>query len=193
MPVRAVPRAMPLSVSLLSAPQGEGTPSDQPQQEGPHRRQQQRCQTWQSRPLESPRGLCWALQGRMRSPNYPPECPGALPSCGEASAGPSLPHTMPGGLIRALLGPIGGPCCPLGAHVPKSRAAAEHQNNERVEMAARTEIAQVNLDWERKGELFVARWAHETLGETSRERCPIQMGSWWRGGPDHGGHHTGHS
>lgn len=34
--------------------------------------------SWQSCPLESPRGLCWALQGPLQGPNYPPEWPGAL-------------------------------------------------------------------------------------------------------------------
>ena len=48
----------------------------------------------------------------------------------------------------------------VDAHVPKSRATEEHRSNEQVDKAAKIEVAQADLDWERKGELFVARWAH---------------------------------
>ncbi|XP_054675222.1 ribonuclease H-like [Grus americana] len=44
----------------------------------------------------------------------------------------------------------------VDAHVPKSCATEEHQNNQQVDKAAKIEVAQVDLDWERKGELFVA-------------------------------------
>uniref|UniRef100_A0A8C5TPT8 RNase H type-1 domain-containing protein n=1 Tax=Malurus cyaneus samueli TaxID=2593467 RepID=A0A8C5TPT8_9PASS len=57
----------------------------------------------------------------------------------------------------------------VDAHVPRSRATEEHLNNERVDKAAKIEIAQVDLDWERKGELFIARWAHETSGHLGRD------------------------
>ncbi|GAB0207069.1 mitochondrial enolase superfamily member 1 [Grus japonensis] len=57
----------------------------------------------------------------------------------------------------------------VDAHIPKSRAIEEHQNNEQVDEAAKSEVAQVDLDWERKGELFVARWAHETSGHLGRD------------------------
>ena len=57
----------------------------------------------------------------------------------------------------------------VDAHVPKSRATEEHRNNEQVDKAAKIDIAQVDLDWERKGELFVARWAHETSGHLGRD------------------------
>ncbi|XP_054244819.1 centromere protein I [Indicator indicator] len=57
----------------------------------------------------------------------------------------------------------------VDAHVPRSRANEEHQNNEHVDKAARIDVAQVDLDWERKGELFVARWAHETSGHLGRD------------------------
>jgi len=33
------------------------------------------------------------------------------------------------------------------AHIPKHCATEEHQNNEQVDQAARTEVAQVDLDW----------------------------------------------
>ncbi|XP_074717912.1 uncharacterized protein LOC141940628 [Strix uralensis] len=35
--------------------------------------------------------------------------------------------------------------------------------------AAKIEVAQVDLDWQRKGELFIARWAHETSGHQGRD------------------------
>ncbi|GAB0210089.1 hypothetical protein GRJ2_003474700 [Grus japonensis] len=38
----------------------------------------------------------------------------------------------------------------VDAHIPKSRATEEHQNNEQVDKAAKIEVAQVDLDWERK-------------------------------------------
>ncbi|KAK4810772.1 hypothetical protein QYF61_008744 [Mycteria americana] len=50
----------------------------------------------------------------------------------------------------------------VDAHVPKSGATEEHQNNQQVDQAAQIEVAQVDLDWQHKGELFIARWAHDT-------------------------------
>ena len=57
----------------------------------------------------------------------------------------------------------------VDAHMPKSRATEEHRNNEQVDKAAKIEVAQVDLDWECKGELFVARWAHDTSGHLGRD------------------------
>ncbi|GAB0203012.1 hypothetical protein GRJ2_002766800 [Grus japonensis] len=57
----------------------------------------------------------------------------------------------------------------VDAHVPKSRATEEHQNNHWVDQAAKIEVAQVDLDWQRKGELFIARWAHNTSGHQGRD------------------------
>ena len=57
----------------------------------------------------------------------------------------------------------------VDAHVPKSRATEEHQNNQQVDKAARIEVAQVDLDWQHKGELFLARWAHDTSGHQGRD------------------------
>ncbi|GAB0200488.1 hypothetical protein GRJ2_002514200 [Grus japonensis] len=57
----------------------------------------------------------------------------------------------------------------VDAHVPKSRATEEHQNNQQVDQAAKIEVAQVDLDWQRKGELFIARWAHDTSGHQGRD------------------------
>ena len=51
----------------------------------------------------------------------------------------------------------------VDAHMPKSHATKEHQNNEQVDKAVKIEIAQVDLDWECKVELFVVQWAYETL------------------------------
>ncbi|GAB0208996.1 pol-like protein ENS-3 [Grus japonensis] len=57
----------------------------------------------------------------------------------------------------------------VDAHVPKSRATEEHQNNQQVDQAAKIEVAQVDLDWQRKGELFIALWAHDTSGHQGRD------------------------
>ncbi|KAK4832385.1 LOW QUALITY PROTEIN: hypothetical protein QYF61_022240 [Mycteria americana] len=52
----------------------------------------------------------------------------------------------------------------VDAHVPKSWATEEHENNQQVDQAAQTEVAQVDLDWQHKGELFTAQWGHDTSG-----------------------------
>jgi len=57
----------------------------------------------------------------------------------------------------------------VDAHVPKSQATEEHQNNHQVDQAAKTEVAQVDLDWQHKGELFIAQWAHDTSGRQGRD------------------------
>ncbi|GAB0176375.1 hypothetical protein GRJ2_000102700 [Grus japonensis] len=57
----------------------------------------------------------------------------------------------------------------VDAHIPKSRATEEHQNNQQVDQAAKIEVAQVDLDWQHKGELFIARWAHDTSGHQGRD------------------------
>ncbi|GAB0209754.1 hypothetical protein GRJ2_003441100 [Grus japonensis] len=51
----------------------------------------------------------------------------------------------------------------------ESRATEEHQNNQQVDQAAKIEVAQVDLDWQRKGELFIARWSHDTSGHQGRD------------------------
>ena len=35
----------------------------------------------------------------------------------------------------------------VDSHVPKCRATEEHQNNHQVDQAAKTEVAQVDLNW----------------------------------------------
>ncbi|KAK4826420.1 hypothetical protein QYF61_008953 [Mycteria americana] len=57
----------------------------------------------------------------------------------------------------------------VNAHVPKGRATEEHQNNQQVDQAAKIEVAQVDLDWQHKGELFIAWWAHDTSGHQGRD------------------------
>ncbi|GAB0205083.1 hypothetical protein GRJ2_002973900 [Grus japonensis] len=57
----------------------------------------------------------------------------------------------------------------VDAHVAKSRATEEHQNNQQVDQAAKIEVAQADLDWQRKGELFIARWARDTSGHQGRD------------------------
>ncbi|GAB0209151.1 ribonuclease H-like [Grus japonensis] len=36
----------------------------------------------------------------------------------------------------------------VDAHIPKSRATEEHQNNQQVDQAAKIQVAQVDLDWQ---------------------------------------------
>ncbi len=57
----------------------------------------------------------------------------------------------------------------VDAHMPKSRATEEQKNNHHVDQAAKIEVAQIDLDWQNKGELFLARWAHETSGHQGRD------------------------
>jgi len=57
----------------------------------------------------------------------------------------------------------------VDAHVPKSRATDKHQNNHQVDQAAKIEVAQVDLHWQHKGEVFIARWAHDTSGHQGRD------------------------
>ncbi|GAB0208545.1 hypothetical protein GRJ2_003320200 [Grus japonensis] len=64
----------------------------------------------------------------------------------------------------------------VDAHVPKSQATEECQNNQQVDQAAKIEVAQVDLDWQHKGELFIAQWDYDTSGHLGRKRCNIQMG-----------------
>ncbi|KAK4830577.1 LOW QUALITY PROTEIN: hypothetical protein QYF61_011755 [Mycteria americana] len=51
-------------------------------------------------------------------------------------------------------------------HIPKSQATEEHQNNQQVDQAAKIEV---DLDWQHKGELFIAQWAHDTSGHQGRD------------------------
>ncbi|XP_071665199.1 uncharacterized protein [Patagioenas fasciata] len=57
----------------------------------------------------------------------------------------------------------------VDAHVPKSRATEEHLNNQQADQAAKIKVAEVDLDWQHKGELFLARWAHDASGHQGRD------------------------
>jgi len=57
----------------------------------------------------------------------------------------------------------------VDAHVLMSRATEEHQNNYQVDQAAKTEVTQVDLDWQHKGELFITQWTHDTSGHHGRD------------------------
>jgi len=59
--------------------------------------------------------------------------------------------------------------CHVDAHIPKSQTTEEHQNNHQVDQAAKNEVSQVDLDWQHKGELFTAQWAHDTSGHQGRD------------------------
>jgi len=50
-----------------------------------------------------------------------------------------------------------------------SEATEEHQNNHQVDQAAKIQVAEVDLNWQHKGELFIARWAHDTSGHQGRD------------------------
>jgi len=57
----------------------------------------------------------------------------------------------------------------MDAHVPKSWTTEEDQNNHQVDQAAKTEVVQVDLDWQHKGDFFIVRWAHDTSGHQGRD------------------------
>ncbi|RMC03352.1 hypothetical protein DUI87_20548 [Hirundo rustica rustica] len=59
--------------------------------------------------------------------------------------------------------------CHVDAHVPKSRANEEHQNNEQADQAAKIEVSKIDLDWQAKGELLLARWARDDSGHQGRD------------------------
>ena len=58
--------------------------------------------------------------------------------------------------------------CHVDAHVPKRRDTEVQKNNYQVDQAARIKVAQTDLDWQHKSELFLARCAHETSGHQGR-------------------------
>jgi len=71
--------------------------------------------------------------------------------------------------IAARLEQLAVKVCHLDAHVPKSQATEEHQNKHQVDQAAKIEVAQVDLDWQHKGELFIAQWARDTSDHQGTE------------------------
>lgn len=72
--------------------------------------------------------------------------------------------------------------------MPKNHTTEEHQNNEQVDKAVKIEVAQVDLDWQCKGELSVAEQARKTSGHLGRDATY----RWESSGPDHGDHHADH-
>ncbi|RMC18945.1 hypothetical protein DUI87_03543 [Hirundo rustica rustica] len=54
------------------------------------------------------------------------------------------------------------------AHIPKSWANEEHRNNKQVDQAAKIEVSKIDLDRQHKGELFLARWTHDSSGHQGR-------------------------
>lgn len=57
----------------------------------------------------------------------------------------------------------------VDAHVPKSQATEEQQNNHQVDRAAKTKVAQIDMDWQYKCALFLSQGAHETSGHQGRD------------------------
>ena len=51
----------------------------------------------------------------------------------------------------------------------KYPATEEHQNNQQVDQAVNAEVAEVDLDWQQKGEWFIDPWVHDTLGHQGRD------------------------
>jgi len=41
--------------------------------------------------------------------------------------------------------------------VPKNQSAEEHKNYQQVDRAAKIKVAEEDLDWQHKGELFLAQ------------------------------------
>ncbi|TRZ19944.1 hypothetical protein HGM15179_007093 [Zosterops borbonicus] len=52
------------------------------------------------------------------------------------------------------------------AHMPKSRVQKEHCNNEHTDQDPPAKVSQVDVDWQHKGELFLAQWAHDASAQT---------------------------
>ncbi|RMC17951.1 hypothetical protein DUI87_04825 [Hirundo rustica rustica] len=81
--------------------------------------------------------------------------------------------------IATRVGRLPVKVCHVDAHIPKSRANEEHRKNEQVDQAAKIEVSKINLDWEHKGELFLAQWAHDASGHQGRDatyKCARDQG-----------------
>ncbi|RMB99715.1 hypothetical protein DUI87_23717 [Hirundo rustica rustica] len=57
----------------------------------------------------------------------------------------------------------------VDAHVLKSQANEEHRNDVQVDQAVKMEVSKTDLDWQHKGELFLAQWAHDASGHQGRD------------------------
>ncbi|GAB0208498.1 ribonuclease H-like [Grus japonensis] len=51
----------------------------------------------------------------------------------------------------------------VDAHIPKSQATEEHQNNQQVDQAAQIEVAQVDLDWQHKVQIHLSHFSLSSL------------------------------
>jgi len=71
--------------------------------------------------------------------------------------------------IAARLEKLAVKVCHVDAHVPEGWATEELQNNHQVGQAAKIEVAQVDLDWQHKGDSLIVRWAHDTSGHQGRD------------------------
>lgn len=58
--------------------------------------------------------------------------------------------------------------CHADSHVPKSQTTEGHQNHQQVDQAAN--VFPTDLDWEHKGELFLAWWVHQDIREEMQHR-----------------------
>ncbi|KAK4810769.1 hypothetical protein QYF61_007743 [Mycteria americana] len=71
----------------------------------------------------------------------------------------------------------------VDAHVPKSQATEEHQNNQHVDQAAKIEVAQVALDWQQKGHQgrdATYRWARDRGVDLTMDTIPQKYGEAWQ-------------
>lgn len=55
----------------------------------------------------------------------------------------------------------------------------DQQNNQQVGQAAKIDVDQIDLDWQQKGELFLARWDLETSDHQGRDAtCELETQEW---------------
>lgn len=55
----------------------------------------------------------------------------------------------------------------------------DQQNNQQVGQAAKIDVDQIDLDWQQKGELFLARWDLETSDhQGSDATCELETQEW---------------
>lgn len=59
--------------------------------------------------------------------------------------------------------------CRCTCTVPKSWVPEEHCSNRQLDQAAKIKVFQVDLDWQHRGESFLAQWAHDTSGHQGRD------------------------
>lgn len=52
---------------------------------------------------------------------------------------------------------------------PRAGLLKMHCNNEQVDWAANMKVSQMDLDWQHKGELFLAWWVHDGSGHQGRD------------------------